>query len=438
MKVDRMSMANSLEVRCPLLDHKLAEFAARIPHSWKMKNGRGKQILLEAIGDRLPPELLNRAQDGFRCAAGTHWFRESCGIFCGITLTSDRFLNRGMVSKEVFDYAPERARHGRRENSHWLWALLMLESVVPRIRKSLVRRFGRCVTGVRKNGSNRGSRSVFLLSAVFVLYVLAGYPLLLAIRARGGGRPVAKAPSQCPVTLLLAVKDGERFIASKLRSILELDYPRDLLQVIVISDGSTDSTDRIVAEFAPHGVELLRVPPGGKAAALTAGMARASGEILFFTDVRQRLAPESLRNLVACFSDPHVGVASGELIILDGQTREEASVGLYWRYEKWMRRRLSQIDSVMGATGCIYCIRRSLAVPLPADTLLDDVYLPVAAFFRGYRVIWDDSAKAYDYPAPLDAEFRRKIRTQAGVYQLLSSYPQLRAAKPDVARLCVS
>ncbi len=263
---------------------------------------------------------------------------------------------------------------------------------------------------------------VFLLSSAFVVYVLAGYPLLLAFRARGGGKPVAKSPFQYSVSVLLAVRNGERFLAEKLRSIYALEYPRDLLQVIVISDGSTDSTDQIAAEFP---VELIRVPPGGKAAALNAGMARATGDILFFTDVRQTLAPESLRNLVACFSDPSVGVASGELVILDGETQEETSVGLYWRYEKWMRRRLSQLDSVMGATGCIYCMRRSLAVPLPADTLLDDVHLPMAAFFKGYRVIWDDSAKAYDYPTHLDAEFHRKVRTQAGVYQVIGAYPQL-------------
>lgn len=269
---------------------------------------------------------------------------------------------------------------------------------------------------------------VFLLSAAFVLYVLAGYPLLLAVRSRDGGQPVAKAPFDYSVSVLLAVHNGERFIAEKLRTIFELDYPRNLLQVIVISDGSTDSTEQMVKEFG-RGVELISVPGGGKAAALNAGMARASGHILFFTDVRQRLAPDSLRNLVACFSDPEVGVASGELIILDGVTREEASVGLYWCYEKWMRRRLSQIDSVMGATGCIYCMRRSLAVPMPADTLLDDVYLPIATFLRGFRVIWDGSAKAYDYPTPLDAEFRRKVRTQAGVYQLIGAYPQLLGPK---------
>jgi cellulose synthase/poly-beta-1,6-N-acetylglucosamine synthase-like glycosyltransferase len=172
-------------------------------------------------------------------------------------------------------------------------------------------------------------------------------------------------------------------------------------------------------------LELLDLPRRGKAAALNAALSIATGEILFFTDVRQHLDPQSLPNLVACFADPQVGVASGELVIRDGAGLEEATVGLYWKYEKWIRKQLSRVDSVLGATGCIYAMRRDLASPLPADTLNDDMFLPLAAFFRGYRVILDDSALAFDYPTPLASEFRRKVRTLAGVYQIIRLYPAL-------------
>ena len=126
VKVDRMSMANSLEVRCPLLDHKLAELAARIPHSWKMKNGRGKDILLQAIGDRLPPELLTRSKMGFGVPLAL-WFRTTLRDFLWDHLTSARFLNRGMVSGEFVKFLLGEHASGRRDNSHWLWSLLMLE-----------------------------------------------------------------------------------------------------------------------------------------------------------------------------------------------------------------------------------------------------------------------------------------------------------------------
>ena len=267
---------------------------------------------------------------------------------------------------------------------------------------------------------------VFVLAAVFLLYVLAGYPLLLALLVRlRGAAPISKTFSPRTVSILLPVRNGERWLRAKLDSILRLDYPKDSLEILVISDGSTDQTETIAQEFAAQGVRLISVSRGGKAAALNAGLRRAKGEILFFTDARQQLDPAALRELVACFDDPSVGVASGELFIRDGATSEEANVGLYWQYEKWIRRRLSQLDSVLGATGCIYAMRRSLAVEMPEDTLLDDVYLPLAAFFRGYRVILDQDAKAFDVPTSLDTEFRRKVRTLAGVYQVMRQQPKL-------------
>ena len=268
--------------------------------------------------------------------------------------------------------------------------------------------------------------AVFLVSVAFCVYTLFGYPLLLGLVARWGTRPVRKAAWPATVSVILPVYNGEPWMAAKLESILALNYPAELVEILVVSDGSTDATASIVGGFTGRGnIELLALPRGGKATALNAAMGRATGEILFFTDVRQHLHPDSLANLVACFADPEVGVASGELVIRQGAGLAEANVGLYWKYEKWIRKQLSRLDSVLGATGCIYAMRRQLASPLPEDTLNDDMYLPLAAFFRGLRVILDDSALAYDYPTPLASEFRRKVRTLAGVYQIVGFYPAL-------------
>jgi cellulose synthase/poly-beta-1,6-N-acetylglucosamine synthase-like glycosyltransferase len=269
-------------------------------------------------------------------------------------------------------------------------------------------------------------QSVFFASVAFSLYTLVGYPIVLAFLARFRSRPVRREYTPKTVSVLLPVRNGERWLRAKLESLLALDYPPELVEILVISDGSTDGTEAIACEFAPCvRVHLLRVAGGGKAVALNAGLERARGELLFLTDVRQALEPKSLRNLVSCFADPLVGAASGELVIRDGTTQEEVSVGLYWKYELWLRKRESGIDSVMGATGCIYAMRRELAPPLPQGTLVDDMFLPLAAFFRGYRIILDDTAKAFDYPTALDTEFRRKVRTQAGIYQIVRLYPQL-------------
>lgn len=268
----------------------------------------------------------------------------------------------------------------------------------------------------------------FAGSAAFLVYVLAGYPVWLHWMASRSQNPVHKDATLRSVSVVIAVRNGEKFLQDKLDSVLALNYPPELVEIIVVSDGSNDATDEIAASFVPR-IQFLRLPRGGKGAAVNAGIAMARNEILVLTDVRQRLATDSVRNLVAVFGDPKVGVVSGELSILSGESAQEANTGLYWRYEVWMRKGMSRIDSTFGANGPFYAMRRALAVPIPEDTLLDDVYLPLATFFRGYRIILEPSAKAYDYPTSLHSEFRRKVRTQAGLYQILRQYPQLLTAE---------
>jgi cellulose synthase/poly-beta-1,6-N-acetylglucosamine synthase-like glycosyltransferase len=267
--------------------------------------------------------------------------------------------------------------------------------------------------------------ALFCASAALGLYIVAGYPLLLGLTARLWPKPVFKSRQRKTVSVVIAVHDGERFIAAKLDSVLALDYPRELMEILVISDGSTDRTDSIVQEFATQGVRLLRVPRGGKCAALNAGIPQTRNEILLLTDMRQTVAPASLQAMMDCFADSAVGAVSGELIIREGASHDEADIGLYRRYENWIRNRLSDVDSTFGALGSFYALRRELAVPIPADQLLDDMYLPLAAFFRGYRLIVEPRALAFDYPTSRETEFTRKARTLAGNYQILRSYPAL-------------
>lgn len=267
--------------------------------------------------------------------------------------------------------------------------------------------------------------TVFIVCLAIVLYIILGYPLLLAWLARKHQKPIRKASIFPTVSAIVAVRDGARFLAQKLENLLALDYPQEKLEILVVSDGSVDETAAIARQYASRGVRLVEVPRSGKSAALNAGIQHATGELLFFTDVRQSFKPDCLRQLVACFADPTVGVASGELIIQRGETQEEADISLYRRYENWIRSRLSSLDSIFGATGCVYVMRRELAVNLPKQILLDDMYQPLAAFFKGYRLVFDSEALAYDYPTGLETEFWRKVRTLAGNYQILGAYPQL-------------
>jgi cellulose synthase/poly-beta-1,6-N-acetylglucosamine synthase-like glycosyltransferase len=267
--------------------------------------------------------------------------------------------------------------------------------------------------------------TIFLLSAAFVLYVLIGYPLIATLWSRTFAKPIVKQFVPRTVSILLPVHNGARWLADKLRSINELNYPQELIETIVISSASRDETVTIANHQAGPGLRVIEVEQPGKGRALNAGLGIARGEILFFTDVRQSLAPDSLRTLVENFADPKVGVVSGELVIREGTSHEEASVGLYWKYEKLIRSAQSRIDSVPGATGAIYAMRRELVQPLPDDILLDDVYQPMCAYFQGYRVTWEPGAKAFDFPASLQTEFRRKVRTLAGVYEIIGLFPRL-------------
>ena len=269
------------------------------------------------------------------------------------------------------------------------------------------------------------STVIFLGSAIFILYVLIGYPLGLAAWARFFQRPVRKEFVPQAITVVVPVRNGARWIEAKLRSLLASDYPRDLIEVLVVSDGSTDATEELVRRFPDARVRLLSLPPGGKARAVTLALEQVSSNIVVFTDVRQTFDKQAVRALVACFADPKVGLVTGELVICEGSTQEEFNTGLYWRYEKWIRSNLNKIDAMLGATGSIYAVRREIAGAIPSEILLDDVYVPFVAVFRGYRICLEEQAKAYDLPTSLHSEFRRKVRTQAGVYQIIRYFPAL-------------
>jgi cellulose synthase/poly-beta-1,6-N-acetylglucosamine synthase-like glycosyltransferase len=276
--------------------------------------------------------------------------------------------------------------------------------------------------------------AAFLVAGGAIVYVLFGYPLLLGWIAKRHNHPVKKDDQLRSVSIIIAVRNGEKFIRRKLESVLALNYPRELVEIIVVSDGSDDRTDEIAREFEAQRVRLLRVPRGGKAVALNAAVPCASGEILIFTDVRQQVDPQALRNLIANFGDPGIGAVSGELAIVNDQTQEESDTSLYWKYELWLRKQMCRIDSSFGCTGAFYGVRRSLFQPFPPDILLDDAYLPLTIFLKGYRVVYEPTAQMYDLPTALDSEFRRKVRTQAGLYQFLRIMPELLSAKN---RMCL-
>jgi len=276
--------------------------------------------------------------------------------------------------------------------------------------------------------------TLFWISAIVILYVYGGYPLLLAAWARLVARAPRKASvnaqrSWPSISIVLAARNEAVRLPARVANLLELVYP-GRREIIVVSDGSIDHTRDALSSFGPN-VRVLDVPAGGKPLALNAGIAASTGDILVFADARQRFSPAALVEMVANFADARVGGVTGELL-LDCEGPEGAAstigegVGLYWKYEKWLRRNESAVWSTLGATGAIYALRRTLWQPLPADTLLDDVLAPMRAVLSGHRIVFEERAQAFDRTSPDGAaETRRKTRTLAGNYQILAQEPRL-------------
>ena len=271
---------------------------------------------------------------------------------------------------------------------------------------------------------------LFAICCFCLFWVAVGYPIWLSWRAHYQGRAPGSAPVEPSITAIIPVHDGGTFLAAKLDSVLSSDYPPEKLEVLVLSDASTDATDTIAESYCAASssagrVRFMRLPRGGKAAALSTAFQHSDREILLLTDVRQILDRNCARLLVSRFHDPTVGAVSGNLKIRSGETSGEAGVGLYWRYESWIRHNLSLVDSLLGATGPIYAIRRSHARPLPKGCILDDMWLPLQVVLDGKRTPLAEDSIAWDYPTGIKSEFARKVRTQAGLYQLLALEPRL-------------
>ncbi len=283
---------------------------------------------------------------------------------------------------------------------------------------------------------------IFWIAAALVGYSYLAYPAWLWLRSLWSPRPVRRGfveSSAAPtVSAVMVVRNEESVIARKLDNLLTLDYPQEKLDVVVVSDGSSDSTPAILAGYADDSRvrALMKAEPHGKAAGLNDAIKLATGEVLLFTDARQRIESGALRLLVENFADPEVGAASGELMLGDPTSGETGKgMGLYWQIEKKIRELESASGSVAGATGAIYCARRSLldASPLPEGAILDDVLLPMQIVRQGFRVIFDSRAQAWDAPyLGKGREFSRKVRTLSGNYQLLQLAPWLLSSQNKI------
>lgn len=266
----------------------------------------------------------------------------------------------------------------------------------------------------------------FWISAVIVAYTCLIYPGLLTLLASFRRWPPRRAPFRGMVSIIVAARNEGTRIGRRIRELVGLLRDADLHgEVIVVSDGSTDDTVAEAREAAYAGpVQVIALTGNvGKAAALTAASAQANGDVLVFADARQQWAEDALPLLLENFADPQIGAVSGDLV-LESASGVLIGVNLYWRFEKMLRVRESRLHSMVGVTGAISAVRRELFQPIPAGTLLDDVYWPLLVVRQGYRVVHDERARAFDrLPDRTTDEFRRKVRTLSGNWQLCQRLP---------------
>ena len=250
---------------------------------------------------------------------------------------------------------------------------------------------------------------VFWASLAALVWTHLGYPVAVAALARTRPRPPRRADILPSVTLIVPAHNEEDVIERKLENVLALDYPPEQLDVVVTSDASTDATHAIVGRFADRGVRLIECERGGKVAAQDRAVRETAGEIVAFGDANVEWEPGALRELVAPFADPAVGMACGHVRLVNpsGGTNQE---GVYWRYEMWLRARESLVHSMTGSNGAIYAVRRE-AYREVDPRFGHDLSFPYLMVQNGYRAVYEPRAHATEnMTTDIEDEFRRKVR----------------------------
>ena len=268
---------------------------------------------------------------------------------------------------------------------------------------------------------------VFWSAATLIVYVYAGYPLLLGlVRALGGARRVAVGEHRPPLTLIVSAYNEAEIIGEKIANSLSLDYPADRLEVLVVSDCSSDATDAIVAGVSDPRVRLIRMAErGGKTLGLNAAAREARGEILVFSDANAIYLRDALVNLTRNFADAQVGAVIGESTYSAAEGGADEEESLYWKYEIAIKRLESAIGSVVGGDGAIYAIRKALYRPMRADALSDFVN-PLQIVRGGHHCVYEPAARSVEKAAgDFDREFRRKVRIVNRAWRAMMSMKDL-------------
>jgi len=264
-------------------------------------------------------------------------------------------------------------------------------------------------------------RLIFWVASMSIGMTYLGFPVLTILRARLVRRPYAIADITPAVSVIIAAHNEEAVIGPRIENLLALDYPVDRIEVVIVSDGSTDGTDAIVASFAERGITLVAPGRVGKGAALGLGVAASSGEILVFSDANSTYRPDAIRALVRPFADPAVGGVAGNQVYSDGgEIDGTATIERgYWDFDRRIKRAQSESGSVTSGTGAIYAIRRAIFEPIP-EGVTDDMLNTTRVVDHGLRLVFAEDAVAFEPVAPSnELEFGRKVRIMTRSFRCL-------------------
>jgi len=266
---------------------------------------------------------------------------------------------------------------------------------------------------------------IFLCAVLGLFYTYAIYPalLLLTRTRRERNWPLASLPT---VSVIIPFHNEERWAIRKLENTLSWTYPADRLQIIAVSDGSTDRTTMLLRQYDDRVTVVAYPTRQGKPTALNLGAVQATGDILIFTDANAFPHPDAVHALVQRYTDASVGGVCGNVALQGEGSLEPLGEGLYMQYERWLFVHESRGLTMVGADGALFSIRRALFAPLPIDTITDDFAIALGVVAHGRRVVYEPAAHSVEVVVPdVQAEFRRKIRMIAGGYQTLWRYRHL-------------
>jgi cellulose synthase/poly-beta-1,6-N-acetylglucosamine synthase-like glycosyltransferase len=261
-------------------------------------------------------------------------------------------------------------------------------------------------------------RILFWLSLFIIAYHFFIYPLSLWLIAKFKYRRVKRESFFPSVTLIIPVYNEEKIIAEKIENSLSLDYPKEKLEIIIASDGSTDNSNRIIANYLNRGINFISYEKHmGKSALINKTVPKARGEIVVLSDASGMLNKEAIKEVVKNFSDPQVGCVYGVYHIWQGSNYDKFEKR-YLNFDFYLKKLESKIYTTLGASGSLYAIRKDLFLPLKEDTINDDFFIPAEISLKGLRTIYEDNAHIFDkINTDLKSELRRRIRLTVGGWQ---------------------